>query len=89
MSPDLPYSPIACALHDHLEAAATTGRPCRIVFRDAAGAAGAPQEVYDRIADLFARGGAEFLLTAGGTEVRLDHLESVGGVSFTASVEEE
>jgi len=87
MSPDAPYSPISCSLHDHLESAATLGRPCRIVFRVALGAA--PQEVLDRIADVFARGGAEFLLTAGGTEVRLDRLESVDGVPFTACIEEE
>lgn len=73
------YRPIACALHDRLEAAATLGRPVSIVYRDAEGA---PHAVEDRIVDVFARGGEEHARTATGLVIRLDRLESVDGVAF-------
>lgn len=73
------YSPISCALYDRLEAFATLGRPCRIVYRDPEGKS---RERVERIVDVFARGGEEFLKTATGIEIRLDRLESVEGVRF-------
>lgn len=73
------YQPIACSLHDRLEALATLRSP--VAIRYLAGS-GSVVEVHDRIADLYTREGAEFLLTAGGTEIRLDRLESVEGEEF-------
>jgi Rho-binding antiterminator len=73
------YRPIDCGLHDRLEALATLRRPCRVVFH---AEDGAHREVQDRIVDVFARAGAEFVRLASGTEVRLDRLRSVDGVPF-------
>jgi Rho-binding antiterminator len=77
------YSPIPCALHDRLEALATLGQPCRIVYRDADGSS---RETDDRIVDVFARAGEEFVRTAAGLEIRLDRLEWVAGVQFSSGV---
>jgi Rho-binding antiterminator len=76
---DVDYSPIACGLHDRLEALATLGRSCRIVYADPDGGA---REIVDRIVDVFARAGEEFVRTSSGTEIRLDRLERVDGVEF-------
>ncbi|HEX7090943.1 MAG TPA: hypothetical protein VF192_12455 [Longimicrobiales bacterium] len=73
------YSPIPCALHDRLEALATLGQPCRIVYRDPDGGT---RETVERIVDVFARAGEEFVRTAAGVEIRLDRLEWVAGVRF-------
>ena len=73
------YAPIACSLHDQLEALATLGRECRIVYREAGGE---ERERVDRIVDVFIRGGEEFIRTAGGIEIRLDRLEWVDDVRF-------
>lgn len=73
------YAPIDCSLHDRLEALATLRRTCHIAYRDAEGNA---QEIAERIVDVFARDGAEFLKTAGGLEVRLDRLDAVDGVPY-------
>lgn len=70
---DAPYRPIDCSVHDRLEAFATLGTVCRIVIRDGHGAT---REVIDRITDVFARGGEEFLVTASTGPVRLDRVES-------------
>lgn len=75
----VPYLPIDCSLHDRLEALATLRRPCRIRY---SGADGGPHEVVDRIADVFAADGEEFLRTAGGVTVRLDRVVGVDGVAF-------
>lgn len=74
---DAPYRPIDCSLHDRLESFATLGTECRIVVRDGHGAT---REVIDRITDVFARGGEEFLVTPSTGPVRLDRVESVGPV---------
>jgi Rho-binding antiterminator len=76
---DVPYSPIACGLHDRLEALATLGRSCQILFVTPSGGA---REVVDRIVDVFARDGEEFVRTSSGVEIRLDRLERVDGVDF-------
>ena len=76
------YSPIDCALHDHLEASATLGVRVHITYVDEAGAI---HETDDRIADVFARVGAEYVKLAGGLEIRLDRLETVDGVRFGSS----
>jgi Rho-binding antiterminator len=73
------YKPIACGLHDRLEALATMREEVPLRYLDADGAI---VEVVDRIADLYARQGEEFLRTGGGAEIRLDRLCSVAGVPF-------
>ncbi|HEY8469009.1 MAG TPA: hypothetical protein VIL18_05170 [Longimicrobiales bacterium] len=77
------YSPISCALHDRLEALATLGQPCRIVYRDADGSS---RETVERIVDVFARAGEEFVRTAAGLEIRLDRLQWVAGVEFSSGL---
>ncbi len=72
------YHPIDCDLHDRLEAAATIGRVCVLQFRDGDTVA----QVEDRIVDVFARDGAEFIRTADGVEVRLDDIVSLDAVPF-------
>ncbi|HEX7118031.1 MAG TPA: hypothetical protein VF212_04550 [Longimicrobiales bacterium] len=75
-----PYRPIACSLHDELEARATLRRECEIRFR----VAGAPDEgvARGRVRDIFARDGAEYLVLDDGREVRLDHIVAVDGTPF-------
>lgn len=68
------YQPISCSWHDRLEALATLRAPVSIRYLDDTGTT---VEVHGRIADLYARRGAEFLLTNAGTEIRLDRVESV------------
>jgi hypothetical protein len=72
--------PIACSLHDRLEALATMRRPCAVVFR--APDSGDLTEIYGRIVDVFAREGAEFVRMEDGTTVRLDRLVRVDGEAF-------
>lgn len=74
------YEPIDCSLHDELEARATRGKPCVIRFRDVR--RGQEREVSDRIVDVFARSGEEFVRLASGEEIRLDRLQAVDGVVF-------
>lgn len=73
------YRPIACGLHDRLEALATTGGVVRVVYR---APDGDRRTLEDRLVDVFARGGEEFVRTGRGQRIRLDRLESVDGVAF-------
>ncbi|HEX6938764.1 MAG TPA: hypothetical protein VF158_05085 [Longimicrobiales bacterium] len=75
-----PYSPIACSLHDELEALATLRRECEIRYRRP----GADDDVVarGRIRDIFARAGAEYLALEGGLEIRLDQITAVDGTPF-------
>ena len=84
MSKSSEYRPIACGLHDRLEALATTGDVVQIVTRSSDGAR---RTLEDRLVDVFASGGEEFVRTGGGELIRLDHLESVDGVRFCRSDE--
>lgn len=68
-----PYRPIDCSFHDRLESLATLGTVCRIVIR----AREASCTVTERITDVFAHGGEEFLTTPSTGPVRLDLIESV------------
>lgn len=79
-----PYTPIECSLHDRLEALATLGRSCRVVYRDDKGS---EREVEGRIVDLFARGGVEYIRMDSGVEIRMDRLEWVDGVRFGGGME--
>lgn len=68
------YQPIACALHDRLEAWAVGGVVCRVVYvvdRDE------PVEARGRIADLTVANGEEHLVMADGTRIRLDRIRAV------------
>ena len=76
------YTPIACALHDRLESFATLRLVVRIEYVDDNGHARAAD---DRIDDVFARGGAEYLRTGNGLEIRLDRLETVDGIRYGSS----
>jgi Rho-binding antiterminator len=82
MSESSAYRPIACGLHDRLEALATTGSMVQIVIRSSDGQR---RTLEDRLVDVFARGGEEFVRTRGGELIRLDHLESVDGVAFRSA----
>lgn len=72
------YTPIACAFHDCLEHWAVRGDRVEVVWRDAA----VEHRRTDRVADVFARDGADWVRLGDGTEVRADRLVSVGGVAL-------
>lgn len=73
------YRPIDCGLHDELQLRALRSRPVQLRWTEDDGT---PCEETDRIADVFSRGGAEYLATAGGREIRLDRLTEVDGIAF-------
>jgi Rho-binding antiterminator len=81
---DQAYEPIDCSLHDRLEALATVGRRVEIVVRDVAGG---ERVLVDRLVDVYARGGAEYIRTGGGEEIRLDRLVRVDGSPFRGGAE--
>ncbi|MEQ1856805.1 MAG: hypothetical protein ABL963_10055 [Longimicrobiales bacterium] len=70
------YRPIDCSLHDRLESFATQRVECRIVFRREDGT---EWVMVDRIRDVFAKGGEEWLTTFSGEQIRLDR---IGAVEF-------
>lgn len=70
-----PYRPIACSLHDRLEDLAVRRVRERFLIREADGSV---REATERVVDLFAREGAEFVRFSGGEVVRLDRLVAVG-----------
>lgn len=75
----LAYHPIACALHDELEALATLRRACRLVFRDADDQLG---KVTDVIVDIFAQNREEFVRLRNGMLIRLDRIVSLDDKPF-------
>ncbi|MEM7788426.1 MAG: hypothetical protein AAF594_11935 [Bacteroidota bacterium] len=75
------YTPIACALHDHLEHHAVRGATVEVVWRGPE----AEHTQTDRVADVFARDGADWIRLGDGTEVRADRIVSVDGVGFGAA----
>lgn len=70
----MPYEPVRCSFHDRLESFATLRTRCRIRYRDEQHA---EHEVVDRITDVFARGGEEFVDVPAVGLVRLDRLVDV------------
>lgn len=74
-----PYHPIACSLHDELEALATLRRECRITFRDEESKT---ETISDAIADIFTRGREEFLRLRNGVMIRLDRIISIDDKPF-------
>ncbi len=71
-----PYQLIACSFHDELEALATLGTVCQIVYRDDADVV---QTVDSRIVDVYSANRADFVKLQEGTIIRADHLISVDG----------
>jgi Rho-binding antiterminator len=78
------YVPIACSVHDKLEDTAVRGTVAHFVIR---GEDGNSVELQDRIQDVFARDGVEYMRTEGGEEIRLDRIESVNGERVRLEVE--
>lgn len=83
-TPEEGYVPIACSVHDKLEDSAVRRTVAHFVVRDEDGGS---REVQDRIDDVFARDGVEYMRTQGGEEIRLDRIDSVNGerVTFEAA----
>jgi Rho-binding antiterminator len=70
------YKPVDCDFHDRLEELATLRQPARIAFRDERGEV---REAEDRISDVYAADGVEYIRMEGGEEIRLDRIERVEG----------
>jgi Rho-binding antiterminator len=79
-SPDRGYEPIPCSVHDKLEETAVRRTVAHFVVR---GDDGETRELQDRVEDVFARDGVEYMRTGEGHEIRLDRLESVNGERVT------
>ncbi|HEY9100547.1 hypothetical protein [Chitinimonas sp.] len=71
------YVPINCEFHDLLEVHATRRKPVTLRF---VGVDGRPQQRLVGVADVYSRGGAEYLALADGELIRLDRLIEVDGV---------
>ena len=69
------YTPIACSFHDRLEDAAVRQRPVRLVWTDPQG----ERVAETTVADVFARGGADWVRLGTGETVRADRLVSLDG----------
>jgi transcriptional antiterminator Rof (Rho-off) len=81
MNSDQPYRPIDCSLHDRLESAATLRKRVCIAYRSSDNEL---LQVEDRIVDIYTRDGVEFMGLGNGTEIRLDDIDSVDGLAFSA-----
>lgn len=68
------YEPIDCSVHDRLEHFAVRRTVLSVSFSSPDGT---EQDRNGRIADLYAREGAEYMRLDDGTEVRLDRLREV------------
>jgi len=80
------YRPIACSLHDRLEAACLRRRPVAIAWRDPDGRNHSATVIPT---DVQSRAGAEYLVAdqAGSPlEIRLDRLLCFGDLPFTGDV---
>lgn len=73
------YRPIACSLHDVLEAAAVQRSLCRIRARGEVG--DDMTDVIVRILDVYAESGAEYVDLDDGRTLRLDRLIAVDPVA--------
>ena len=72
---DNPYRPISCTFHDRLEDWAIRRASVEIVWLEG----DIQQTATDRIADVFAKDGADHLRLSSGPTIRLGHLVSVDG----------
>ena len=72
--PDPPYQPIACSVYDRIEQAAVRGthHVVRYTAPD-----GSEVDARGRVADVFSRGGAEYLQVDGGPTIRLDRVRAL------------
>ena len=69
------YTPINCSFYDELEALATTGRRCQLVYRTEPDS---PPITYQGIiTDLFTEDQVEYLRLTDGFTLRLDQLLAV------------
>ena len=75
---DAPYAPIDCSFYDRLEHWAIRRTSVEVVWTDE----GTERRTTARIADVFARAGADYLRLDDGTEVRLDRLVTVDGLAL-------
>ncbi|HVK51164.1 MAG TPA: hypothetical protein VM469_05435 [Pseudoxanthomonas sp.] len=75
------YQPINCEFHDVLEATASRGTVATLLFRDAHGAT---VERVERILDVFAQQGAEYLQLSSGERIRLDAIVSLDGMTLAS-----
>ena len=73
---DARYQPVNCEFHDVLESVATRRSLAWIVYTDEWGAR---QKLRDRITDIYARDGGEYLSLKSGPRIRLDRIVSVDG----------
>lgn len=72
-----PYQPIDCNYYDRLEAWATMGTGCLIIFLDETGR---QQEISARIENLYTVDKVEYMQLDNGLVLRLDSLLSVNNV---------
>jgi transcriptional antiterminator Rof (Rho-off) len=77
-----PYSPIDCGLHDELQLRVMKGRAVDVTWVDTTGAL---RHRTGRLLDVFSRAGAEFLRLEDESEIRLDQLREVDGLSFRSA----
>lgn len=70
------YAPISCEIHDRLEDIATARKLVKIRFIDGTGA---DAHRSTTIVDVYAREGAEYLVTGSGETIRLDRILEVDG----------
>ena len=70
------YIPISCSYYDELEAHATLGKECEIIFTDEQGK---EKVIRGIIKTFFIKDKVEFLQLENGEEIRLDKLISVDG----------
>jgi transcriptional antiterminator Rof (Rho-off) len=74
------YQPIDCSVHDKLEETSVRGTVAHFLVRDEDGR---EREIQDRVQDVYARDGVEYMKTAEGLEIRLDRLKAVNGEAVT------
>jgi Rho-binding antiterminator len=83
-TPPLAYVPISCDIHDRLEICALTRKPTQILLRDGDSEV-AVQRRNVVITDVYARGGAEYLVLSTGETLRFDQLAGVDGIRLTVN----
>lgn len=73
------YKPISCTYHDILESLSMRRELCTIIYVDELNV---QHTVRDRISDIFARQGEEYIKLDSGTLIRLDKLKLVNETWF-------
>lgn len=75
-----PYTPISCALYDHIEIFAMRGKEVSIVYLNQAGES---TEIQAIISDTLVKEGEEFVVLNNGTQIRMDMLLKLGEVDMS------